>query len=444
MKIQLNPLVSLKPIDPKIYPFAAFALVLSQHGFVALCASINGRALLDLDGAFWLFPIRYFAQMPEVSSLYSLGGFIFCLAVSWWLAILSYRRALWSSNGHMIALFVIIPTIQIIAIPLLALTPKDKENIEQQNDDTHKTISDMLIGILWGMSIVVGATAISTLSFGSYGWGLFVMTPFLVGVTTAYFCNRYGDVGSHRTNTAIIMAGFLGCLALLMLALEGFVCILMIIPLSLILSLLGGLFGRAIARSRNDQNQPLMTVAILPLVFVMEGYFPPAVLIETEQSIEIAASRKHVWQAVTSKEPISAPPALLTLSGLAYPIESHIIETVSGKQRVGIFSTGASEERVTEWVPEEKLSFNVDKQPPAMEEMSPYRSVHAPHVDGYFKTQNTSFTLKTMPDGTTRLTAKASHMLHIDPVLYWKPFAEWAIEQNVGRVLEDIKSKAER
>jgi hypothetical protein len=50
-----------------------------------------------------------------------------------------------------------------------------------------------------------------------------------------------------------------------------------------------------------------------------------------------------------------------------------------------------------------------------MEEMSPYRRVHAPHVEGNFETSWTSFDLEPRPDGGTRLTARAAHELRIDP-----------------------------
>jgi hypothetical protein len=90
------------------------------------------------------------------------------------------------------------------------------------------------------------------------------------------------------------------------------------------------------------------------------------------------------------------------------------------------------------------LAFAVVSQPPAMEEMSPYRRVHAPHVEGYFVTGETRFELSVRPDGGTRLRVSAGHVLRIDPAPYWEPIARLAIRDNVGRVLDDIKAKAER
>jgi hypothetical protein len=82
-------------------------------------------------------------------------------------------------------------------------------------------------------------------------------------------------------------------------------------------------------------------------------------------------------------------------------------------------------------------------QPPAMEEMSPYRRVHAPHVQGYFDTGETRFDLEPLPGGRTRLTVRASHVLRIDPVPYWEPIARWAVHENTDRVLRFVKAEAE-
>jgi hypothetical protein len=115
-----------------------------------------------------------------------------------------------------------------------------------------------------------------------------------------------------------------------------------------------------------------------------------------------------------------------------------------GAKRIGAFSTGTATEIVTEWKRYRALAFRVEGQPPAMEEMSPYRRVHAPHVQGYFLTGETRFELMPIGSNQTLLRVSSEHKLRIDPVPYWEPIARLAIRQNVGRVLEDIKQKSER
>ncbi len=71
------------------------------------------------------------------------------------------------------------------------------------------------------------------------------------------------------------------------------------------------------------------------------------------------------------------------------------------------------------------------------------RIVIAPHLNGYFQTGETRFTLVPMARGGTRLTVDTVSVLRIDPALYWQPLARVAIRLNLSRVLQDVKQKAE-
>jgi hypothetical protein len=434
-------------IRPWVYALLAPALVLSQNAFVAACYHLAGAKLVP-DVGFWLLPLRRLSQMPRLSSLEAAGAFAFALAISWALAVVSFRRAEWSRQGHAIAGFAIVPVLQLPALLLLLFMPRRRTEPSAEPVDPDVRLGDVLQGILAGVAIIVLAVLISAVTFGAYGWGLFVLTPFLVGFTTAYIVNRRVPISVASTLTNVLAAGALGGLALLMVALEGFVCIVLVAPLGLAFAALGGLFGRAVAqvghRIGGSGGQPLMSVAILPALFALEGSMPPAIIIQTSQQVDIAASPEQVWQVITADEPNNLPPGLTGIAGLAYPVRARLLGSGVGATRLGIFSTGIAKERVTEWVPNQRLAFAVMSQPPAMEEMSPYRKVHAPHVSGYFVTGDTSFSLTSLSNGKTRLKIEAAHMLRIDPVLYWEPIARWAIRVNVQRVLEDAKLKAER
>ena len=273
---------------------------------------------------------------------------------------------------------------------------------------------------------------------------VFVATPFLVGLATAYIANRDLALPPGKTLPVVLIAAALGVLALLMFALEGFVCIVLVVPLGAVMAGLGGLLGRQLADVGHSRGRPLLSVAILPFVFVTEAALPPSVTITTNQSIEIAAPAPRVWQALISNAPIAGDPGLVALADFAYPIRSRIVGQGVGAIRQGEFSTGIARERVTAWEPGKALAFAIIAQPAMMEEMSPYRRVHAPHLHGYFETDTTRFEIETLAAGKSRLTVHASHRLRIDPVLYWEPLARWAIGKNVTRVLESIKGAAER
>ncbi len=429
-------------ITVSFYAFAGPMLLLAQNGLVAGAYWFEGQAL-DPDLSFWLLPLRRLAMMPGLSATEAALAFILSLCLTWLLAIVSFRRAFLSGFGFGVAAWTLVPALQIAAVAVLTLLPFRRQEKDAE-ERPERNVSHILQGVLVGATIIVFAVLVSAVTFGAYGWGLFVLTPFLVGATTAYTVNRQIPIESGDTIALALAAAGLGSLMLLMLALEGFACIILVAPLAAILAIFGAVIGRSVALMRFKRGNPMMSVALLPAVFAFEAAMPPQLPIVAQEDIEISAPPALVWEALTDDGPIAVPPGLVARAGLAFPLSARIIDGQVGGERQGIFSTGVARERITVWNPGRALAFQALTQPPAMEEMSPYRQVHAPHVHGYFDTEHTQFRLTALPGGGTRLEIEAEHVLRIDPVLYWEPIARWAIRSNVRRVLRDLKAKAER
>lgn len=423
------------------YLLSAPILILTQYLLVAL-AHWSAGAVLVPDEMFWLFPMRRTFDLDTLGVWPTALVFILSLVATGLLAWLSFRRASRSGRGYFVAVLTLVPTVQIGAAAILAMLPSRRDDDEFGREEA-RNAAHLLQGTFAGVAIIVLAVLISAVTFGAYGWGLFVGTPFMAGLATGYLANRDELLTNVQTMGLVGYAGMLASVALLMLALEGLACIVLIAPLAVGVAVAGGLLGRALAKIAHWRGKPLVSVAILPMLFAMEAAMPPSVSIIAEQAIEIAAPPEAVWRALTSSEPIRLPPGLVGQAGLAYPLRGHLTSARAGAERIGDFSTGVARERITEWEPGRRLAFTVLTQPPAMEEMSPYRRVHAPHVEGYFETSWTSFDLEKLPGGGTRLTARAAHELKIDPSFYWEPIARWAIHLNVRRVLDDLKGKAE-
>jgi general stress protein CsbA len=321
----------------------------------------------------------------------------------------------------------------------------DRRSVRQILSEITRTRAFQVVaGTLAGVGIILLAVLISALVFRAYGWGLFVLTPLIVGFTTGYLVNRHELQTTKTTNGLVLLAAALGCLGLIMFALEGLICLILASPLAALLAIGGGALGRRAARLGKEPSGPLYCVALLPLMFAADAMSPPDALMLTDESVVINAPASHVWQAVVSDEPIREPPTLVGRLGLAYPERGRLLGYGVGAARNGYFSTGLAREKITEWRPDRLLGFVVLHQPPAMTEMSPYRHVHAPHVNGYFETGETRFEIEPLSAEKSRLTILAAHRLHIDPVVYWKPIARWAASSNTRRVLRDIKIKAER
>ncbi|WP_288459648.1 SRPBCC family protein [uncultured Sphingomonas sp.] len=428
---------------PSRYALIAPVLLLVPHAAVALLLRARGTPLLA-DAGFWLLPMRRLAMSPDLPAGDAAIAFAVALIAAGALALLSFRRANWSGAGYALAAVVVVPAAQIAVAAILAVLPRFEQRdgpgsaFAPGSDTAH-----VVQGVLAGVAIIVAAVLVSALTFGSYGWSLFVATPFLVGVTTGYLANRRLLLSGRATARLVLIAAALGTAALVALALEGFVCILLAAPLGAVAALIGGAAGRAVARMGQGGGKPLASVALLPALFALEAATPPDLPITAWASVEVTASPGAVWSALTGDQSIESGPGVLGAAGLAYPLRGRLLGHGVGAVRLGEFSTGVARERVTEWVPRRRLGFEVLKQAPAMEEMSPYRRVHAPHVQGYFETGRTSFTLFPLPGGRTRLDIEAHHVLRVEPVLYWEPLARLAIRMNLSRVLDDLKGKAE-
>lgn len=431
------------PLTPAAYAVAAPSVWLLQHLVVTAVYFGAGRAP-PLDSEFWLLPVRTLAHLPGLPEPALAAGFLFSLAVAGALAALSFRRAAWSGRFFFLAPLVMAPVVQIPAVALLALTPRRSGPRPAVPEAGARRAASVIQGVLAGFTLVVLGVFASTLVFHVYGWGLFVLTPFMVGLTTAYLANRAAPLSSDASLGLVMSAAGLGGLALLLFALEGLVCIFLAAPLGAAMAAVGGVIGRRLALADYRGGRPtLMSVAALPLVFAAEAALPPAVPLQTLERIEIAAPPSAVWRALTRMDAILPEPGPAFQLGLAYPVRAEIFGEGVGAERRGVFSTGVARERVTEWAPDRKLTFAVLSNPPMMRELSPYRRVHAPHGEGYFETAWTSFELEALPGGRTRVTERAAHTLKLDPVLYWAPLARWAIDQNNRRVLTSLRLRSE-
>jgi len=431
------------------YALWSFGTFFSQH-LVILAAARAWHLPLKQDWWFYLAPLRSLASIYMAPTGMLILALAYMLIAAWALSALAFRRAADADIGGWIAACAIAPIIQVFAILLLCVAPPrmpadrrlSAEDVETSDRPWWPAAA---MGAIAGMGLTLLAVAAGALLFGTYGFGMFVVSPFVIGAATAYVANRKTDIGGSRTALLVAGAAALGGIALVVAALEGFVCIAMTVPLGLGVALVGGLLGRAIAlSSRRSPRQMVPGLALLPLVFAIERAFPATISFDTYQAIEVGAPAEAVWLSIIRMEPIHEPLPLPFRLGIAYPLGGEILGDGVGAVRRGEFSTGTALERVTEWIPNRKLAFVVLEDVPAMRELSPYRQVHAPHVVGYFRTTSTSFELSERSNSRTEIIERTSHELKLDPALYWLPMVRWVVHQNNTRVLAHIRRQAER
>src|SRR6266436_6322093 len=435
------------------YALWSIGIFFSQHLMTLIALRAYSEPLTfdwpPVHWSFYITPLRSLATPYLVSNLVLILALGYLLIVGWALAALSFRRAANANISEWIAAGAIAPVVQVPVILILCLAPPRTSEGGlpgvDARDEPSTGLSAVAQGSLAGLGLTLASVAVGALVFRAYGYGMFVISPFVIGAVTAYLGNRRHDIGLAKTFGLVTGATALGGVALLAFALEGIVCVILAAPLGFGVALIGGLLGRAIALyTRRPPRQTLPALALLPLVFAIENVMSATTSFDTAETAVVNAPPEWVWKAIVNMDTIDEPPALPFRLGIAYPLRGEVAGEGVGAIRRGEFSTGTAIERVTEWGPHRKLAFVVVSDVPGMRELSPYGHVHAPHVAGFFVTTETSFELLPLPDGRTEILERTSHKLKLDPIFYWLPMARFAVHANNTRVLAHIGRQAER
>ena len=258
----------------------------------------------------------------------------------------------------------------------------------------------------------------------------------------------FNRVEIQSTGQTVLVAeiGILLCSgALLVFAVEGIICIVMLLPLAAVIVIIGALIGRSMAA--NNASGGHVTTSILLLLPLLSG----ADLLENEapvyeviSTVVIDAPPEEVWPNVIGFSELDAPPAWYFELGIAYPLRATIDGEGVGAIRHCEFSTGAFVEPITVWDKPNRLTFDVTKQPPPMNELSPYRHVHPPHLDGYLNCKQGEFRLIRLPDNRTLLEGSTWYEFKMYPQGYWTLWSDTSIHRIHQRVLQHIKKLSEK
>ncbi len=435
--------------------YAAVAFPSFFAGHLAVLLAVSGGQERPLGNLwFWLSPARWLfsvaARTPEVEMLAVIGLLAMMAMAAWIAAAAAVRRAADMRESGAMAAFAITPLIQIPAILWLAVSPSAPAKGDAPEDASatvarqRSAWTNRLLGLLTATLITLAAVGVGAFAMRSYGYAMFISTPLLVGGVVAFMANRDRDIGPGRTMTEVSISLLVAGVCLLAVALEGVVCIVMAAPLAWLMAWVGAAIGRPLARAARPRGRTLvMSIALLPGMFAIEQVIPATAAFEDSRSVVIEAAPADVWPAVLQMRQIEAEPPLPFRLGLAYPVRGEVIGEGIGAKRLGHFSTGTATERVTEWAPERALGFDIISEPATLRELSPYADVHAPHVDGYFRSVHARLVLTPLEGGRTRLTLDTTHELDLQPSYYWLPMVRWVVRENKARVLSQMKAQAE-
>jgi len=304
------------------------------------------------------------------------------------------------------------------------------------------------IAVLLTAVVAVPVVVLGVSVMKQYGAGLFVGLPFALGFASAVLH------GYHRPRSFVscLAVAFLStamlCLMLLAFAVEGVICLFMAAPIMGGLSLLGASVGYFVQRRGlpPEAATTAITVALLMAPMLMGAEWAaerPAPLFEVRSSVDVAAPPQRVWSSVVSFSDIPPPTEWLFRAGIAYPIRATIQGRGPGAMRHCVFNTGPFVEPIDVWDEPRLLRFDVVSLPPPMQEWTPYKHVHPPHLQGFLTAERGEFRLTPLARGGTRLEGTTWYRHHMWPARYWQLWSDAIIHRIHLRVLRHIRQEAE-
>ena len=373
-----------------------------------------------------------------------------------WLGVAMTLKRLRSAGLPLwLVLFFFAPFFNLFFFLVLSVIPERKQGTMQQWKPSslarlvpHSALGSAAFSLLFTVPAGLMFVDLGMRVFVNYGWGLFVALPFALGFGAAV---TYG-IHEPRSlagciNVALLSNVILG-IALLALAFEGAVCLMMAAPIALPLACFGGAFGYLVQRRPGMRpNAPAILSAILlfvPGVQSLEhgaALVPPVYVVRS--SIDIQAPPEKVWQQVIAFTEIAPPKEWIFRAGIAYPQRAEIVGRGPGAERHCVFSTGAFVEPIQIWDEPHRLRFSVTSNPAPMQEWTPYSRLEATHLHGFLISKAGQFLLTPLPNGSTRLEGTTWYVHNLWPADYWRLWSDAIIHRIHMRVLQHIRDSVE-
>ena len=283
--------------------------------------------------------------------------------------------------------------------------------------------------------------------FQNYGWGVFVALPFICGLIASVLHGVSHPRTLKQCLAAATLSPVLVAAGVVIAGVDGAGCVVMSLPISIPMSLIGGAVGYHLQKGplQFGGTDKLVVILLLFMPFFIGAEHlahPPAPIFMVITSVDIDASPEQVWKHVVAFSRIPPPNDLVFRAGVAYPIEARIDGQGIGAIRHCIFSTGEFTEPITTWDAPRLLKFDVTSNPPAMNEWSPY-DIHPPHVRDFLISHGGQFRLIHLPNGRTRLEGTTWYEHNMWPAAYWRLWSDFLIHRIHRRVLDHVRQGTE-
>lgn len=318
-------------------------------------------------------------------------------------------------------------------------------------------INAKLLTALKVIAIPTGYAIILRLFFGVSTWmELFTVMsisflfclPTVVGALAIYF----SDIEQVRKLWYRVFVPWIPILVFLVItlavALEGWACWLMVLPLFLIAASLGGLLGGYFKMKKQSANVYISVFALLPLLMspieAMVGSIPGTY--EAYTFIDINAPADVIWSNVTRVQEINEAQDkgwLTQTLGFPRPVKAELNYEGVGAYREAIFTNGlVFHETVSEYIHQKKMVFSIKAYP--HEIPSTTMDEHVVIGGNYFDVLNGTYELEKLNATTHRLHLYSHFKLNTTFNFYASWWAKWIMKDIQNNILQVEKQRSEK
>lgn len=314
-----------------------------------------------------------------------------------------------------------------------------------------KTLIPILAALLFAfiMYFLFGLNSLSAL-YGVMSIAFLLAVPFGVGVITIYLLPV--EKIQNKTYSFFLpwipIFGFF--ILTILLAVEGWACWLMILPVFLLAASLGGLTGRYFKLKKyNKGNTYISVLLLLPLAISPVEHWVGAIpgRYEAYTFIDIKAPTKAtIWNNVTRVRAINQDQDkgwLTRTLGFPRPIRAELNYCGVGGYRKAVFDKGlVFHEQVLYYEDERRMDFSIKAHP--YEIPSTTMDKHVVIGGDYFDVLNGTYVLQPLGNNNYRLHLYSHFKLTTTFNFYASWWAGWIMKDIQNNILQVIKQRVEK
>lgn len=321
--------------------------------------------------------------------------------------------------------------------------------MKRLDKDTVQPIAAILGGAAYGLTIRLGFEWTHLHPFFQIVSKAFLVAcPMSVGAIAVFWSagDKTISVGKQVSVSVTAMLAFL--VAMFVTLLEGLICLVLVMPVFLVASILGGLIAGLVHNKLRVRASTLPVFALLPLlVGPVEGLFPPERSEQTvTNSIHISAPPEKVFQHLADVRDIHPDELGFTfvhLIGLPRPLEAQMSGTGNGSVRTSRWEKNVwFQEVITEWNQPTSMRYRFVIPKGAIPRDALDRHVE---IGGeYFDLVDGGYELRRTSDGGTQLSLTTRFVNKSELKLYGDLWGQMVLKDFHGSILRLMKVRSER